>query len=182
MINIHKVKLTILQQEILRLFFVNAGKQLNAHRIAKNLSVSQPAVAKALPVLEKEDLLKLKRDKETNRFSIELNRENHKVIGLKRVDNLKQIYESGLIEYLYNAFQEATILLFGSYSLGEDTIDSDIDLAIIGSNPRQIDIKKFEKHLQREINLQYFNSFKEIDKYLLNNVLNGITLKGSIEL
>jgi len=40
----------------------------------------------------------------------------------------------------------------------------------------------YEKILERKIIVNYYNSFKKIDKHLLNNILNGIILKGAIDL
>src|SRR3989338_1032177 len=180
MINIYKLRLTILQQEIMRLFFIKAGESLNARAIAKLLDVSQPAVAKALPFLAKEGLIIVEQDKESKRWAIELNRDNKVVIGLKRADNLKQLYECGLVQSIYDNFPSATVILFGSYALGEDTNKSDIDLAVIDAEKKGID-EKFNKILERTININYYKSFKSIDKLLLENILNGITLKGAIE-
>lgn len=182
MINIYKLKLTILQQEILRLFFIKAGMSLNARGVARILEVSQPAVSKALPKLEELELIKVKKDKESKRLAIELNTENQYAIGLKRADNLKQLYESGLVRFLYENFPGSTIMLFGSYAFGEDTTTSDIDLAVMGSKPKEFDLTKFHKALERAIIINYYSSFKDIDKHLLNNILNGITLKGAVEL
>ena len=182
MVNIYKLKLTILQQEILRLLFIKAGTSLNAHRIARNVEVSQPAVSKALPTLEKEGLIKVSKDKISKRLSIELNRDNNQVIWLKRADNLKQIYESGLAQFLYDSFSGATVILFGSYAFGEDTSKSDIDLAVIGAKERMIDLEKFEKMLERKIIINYYKTFHGIDKHLLSNIANGILLKGAIDL
>lgn len=181
MVNIYKLKLTCLQQEILRLLFIKVGKTLNARAIAKSLNVSQPAVSKALPKLEKEELIILSKDKESKRLSIELNRDDHRVVWLKRADNLKQIYESGLVQFLYNNFPETTIILFGSYSNGQDVITSDIDLAVIGSK-KNINLQKYENILERTININNYESFKKIDKHLLDNILNGILIKGAVEL
>ena len=101
MVNKYKLKLTNLQQEILKLLEVKAGKALNQRQISKLLEVSPPAVMKALPGLENDNLIKLQQDKETKRWSVELNRDYHKVMQLKRVDNLKQIYESGLADLTF---------------------------------------------------------------------------------
>lgn len=182
MINMYEPKLTNLQQAILRLFYIKAGMDLNAHAIAKLLKVSQPAVSKALPQLEKSGMLIIRKNKESKRLSIQLNRDNHKVIWLKRSDNLRQIYESGLVQFFFDKFPEATIILFGSCSTGEDTVKSDIDVAVIGSTQRYIDIKEFEEKLERPITLNYYKSFKEINRHLLNSILSGITLKGMVEL
>ncbi|MAG47532.1 hypothetical protein CL617_02925 [archaeon] len=182
MINIYKLKLTILQQEILRLLFIKVGKQLNQRQISKYLNVSQPAVKKSLPKLDKENLIKIQQDKESKRWSIELNRDHHSILQLKRVDNLKLIYESGLADFLEEKFAGTTIILFGSYSRGEDLINSDIDIAIIGAKDKLLELEKYEKTLDREINVNFYKSWKGIHEHLKNNILNGIILYGSVEL
>jgi len=182
MINIYKLKLTNLQQEILRLLFVKAGTSLNQRQIANFLEVSPPAVMKALPDLEKEALVKIKQDKETKRWSIQLNRDNYKMLQLKRVDNLKLIYETGLADFLEKEFAGATIILFGSYARGEDIINSDIDIAVIGRKDKQIDLTKYEKEIERQININFYGSFEIIPKNLKENLFNGIILAGGVEL
>jgi predicted nucleotidyltransferase len=132
--------------------------------------------------LQKQDLVEAIQDKESKRWSIELNRENQNAIWLKRADNLKQIYESGLVQFLYDKLPGATIMLFGSYSSGEDTINSDIDLAAIGIKNKELDLTKFDKMLERKIIINYYDSFQDINKNLLNNILNGITLKGAVKI
>ncbi len=182
MINIYKLKLTNLQQGIMRLLFIKAGVSLNQRQISKILGVTQPAVMKAMPKLEKESLIKLKQDKESKRWSIELNVNNHKVMQFKRADNLKLIYESGLADFLEKEFAGATIILFGSYSRGEDLINSDIDIAVIGRKEKQINLTKYEKEMERTINVNFYESFEKIHKNLKENLFNGILLAGGIEL
>src|SRR3989344_2142380 len=165
MVNIYKLKLTNLQQRIIRLLFSKAGISLNQRQIANFLGVSPPAVMKALPGLEGEGLAKIAHDKETKRWSIELNRDNHRVMQLKRADNLKLVYETGLADFLEKEFAGATIILFGSYSRGEDIVDSDIDIAVIGRKEKEIDLKKYEKEMERKININYYDSFRKIHKH-----------------
>lgn len=180
MVNTNKLKLTILQKKILRLLFKKTGTKLNQRRIAKTLKVSPPAVKKALPDLK--NYIITNQDKESKRWEIELNRENHHLMQLKRADNLSQIYESGLFEFLEEEYAGATIILFGSYSKGEDTINSDIDIAVIERKPKSLDLKKYEILLERDININHYNSFKDIHKNLKENLCNGIILAGAIEL
>ena len=182
MVNIYKQELTNLQQEILRLLFVKIGKSLNQREISKILNVSQPAVIKALPKLEEKNLIILEQDKESKRWSTKLNRDNYKVMHLKRVENLRQLYESGLADFLEKEFAGSAIILFGSYAVGEDMLNSDIDIAIIGSKEKNIDLEEFEKILERGIHLNFYPSFKEIHKDLKENIFNGIVLAGGIEL
>ena len=182
MVNIYKLKLTILQQEILRLLLVKAGISLNQRGIARFLGVSQPAVMKAIPGLEKEGLIKVEQDKESKRWAIELNRDNNKAMQLKRVENLRLIYESGLADFLEKEFAGATIILFGSYSRGEDISNSDIDIAVVGRKEKNVNLEAFEKILEREIFINFYESWDKIHNNLRNNILNGIILSGSVDL
>lgn len=180
--DIYKLKFTGLQQEIFRLLCVKAGKTLNQREISILLKVSPTAISKSLPLLEKEDLIEVERSGTMNLTSIKLNRENNRVIGLKRVENLKILYESGLNEFLEEKFPGATIILFGSYSRGEDIYSSDLDIAIIGSKEKDILLNKFDKLLERKIFLHFYSSFKEIEKEIKENIFSGIVLSGGIEL
>ena len=182
MVNIYELELTNLQQRIMRLLFVNAGISLNALSIAKEVGVSQPAISKALPFLVKNNFIKLEKDKNSGRLSIQANRENHKIMQLKRADNLRLVYESGLADFLEKEFAGGTIILFGSYSRGEDIFNSDIDIAVIGRKDKKINLEHFENILKREIHINFYNSFKDIHKNLKENLFNGIVLYGGIEL
>jgi predicted nucleotidyltransferase len=147
--DIYKLKFTSLQYEILRFLFIKSGMTFNARTISKSLKVSPTAVGKSLQALQENGLVKVTKDKESKHLSIELNKDNPQVFNMKRVDNLKMIYESNLADFLYNSFPGTTIVLFGSYSYGEDTTKSDIDIAIIGSKTKEIDLTTFEKILER---------------------------------
>lgn len=182
MVNTNKQKLTSLQEEILRVLFKKSGNSLNQRQVAKALGVTPPAVLKSLPVLEKLDYILMKKDKETKRLSIELNKRNHRIMQLKKIDNLKQIYTSGLADYLEKEFAGATIILFGSYSRGDDLINSDIDLAVIGRKEKEVDLVSYEKILERKININFYESFEKIHKNLKENLANGIILVGGFQL
>lgn len=178
----NKLKFTKLQAEIFGFLCENIGNEINQSFLAKNLGVSSTAVAKALVYLEKNKIILVKRDKLMNLNIIQLNRENSQAVHLKRVENLKAIYESGIIESLEEDFPGSTIILFGSYSKGEDTIKSDIDLAVIGNKEKNLDLSKFEKVLKKEIIINFYHSFKEINKELKESLCNGVVLSGGIEL
>ncbi len=178
----YKLKLTLLQQEILRFLFMNAGELFNARGLALALEVSQPAIAKSLPLLEKQEFIHVSKDRKSKRLSIELNRENPLVIGAKRADNIRQIYESGLAEFLREKFPGCTVIVFGSFARGEDTKKSDVDIAVIGIKSKIIDTGEFEKRFMKEIRISFYHSFKEINTDLRNNILGGILLSGWVEL
>jgi len=130
-------------------------------------------------------LVKITKDKDSGRWSIEFNKDNQKAIELKRVENLQMIYESGLARFLQNSFPGATIILFGSYSRGEDVQTSDVDIAVIGLKGKknnELNLTIFERLLQKKIIINFYHSFKEIHKHLKENILNGIILSGGVKL
>lgn len=182
MVNLCKQGFTNLQQEIIRLLFVKAGEFLNQRQLSKKLNVSQPAVKKALLKLDELEVINISQDKESKRWAIGLNRENNRLMQLKRVDNLRRIYESGLLDFLEKEFPGAAIILFGSFSRGDDVLDSDIDIAIIGRKTKKIDLDSYEKVIEREIIINFYESFSKIHKNLKESIFNGIVLSGRIEL
>lgn len=178
----YKLKFTQLQQEIFRLLCIKSGKSLNQRKIAKLLKVSPTSIAKSIPLLKKESLITVEKSRSMNLNLIELNRDNEKAMELKRVENLKIVYESQVVNFLENNFSGCTIILFGSFSRGDDIFDSDIDIAIIGVKEGKISIEKFEKRLERTINLNFYKNIQDIHKHLRENIFNGIVLRGGIEL
>lgn len=178
--DMYKPKWTQLQAGIFSLLCIKAGEKLSQREMAKMLKVSPTAIAKAMPALKESSLIKVERTKTINFVSF--NRDEKMAIELKRVENLRNMYISGLSEFLETELAGGTIILFGSYSLGEDTSTSDIDLAIIGRKDKMLSLKEYEKVLNRKININFYNSWKNIQEHLKNNILNGILLKGSVEL
>ena len=179
--NTNKLKFTALQNQIFRLLCIKAGQKLNQREIARTLKVTPSGVAKALLLLEKEKVVIVEKDKLMNLNLISLNR-TQKILKFKQLENLKQIYELELVEFLEENFPGTTIILFGSFARGEDTTKSDIDIAIIGTKKKIANLEFFEKSLERQININNYTSFKDINKELKENLFNGIVLAGGIEL
>lgn len=179
--DMYKIKWTRLQLEIFRYLGIKAGQDFNLRGLARPLKVSPTAVSNALPELEKEGLISVKRSETMNLMSIKFNRDSQKAIELKRAENLKMIYESGLADFLRENFPGCAIILFGSYSRGDDIFSSDIDVAVVGTKGKEIELAKFDKLLERTISINFYPSFKDIHNNLRNNILNGIVLGGSVE-
>ena len=173
--DICKIRFTRLQSSILRLLCIKAGSKMHQRSIAKTLNVSPTAVSKAL-----QNLAYIKIEKALTK-EVELNRDDPEAVHYKRTENLRMIYESGLAEYLTERNPGAAIILFGSYSYGEDTTKSDIDIAILGKK-KKIDTTSFEKTLQRPINIQFYEDFRNINKNLKTSVINGVILNGIVEI
>lgn len=163
------------EEKIKELFFDFPNRRFHTREISRIIKVSAPAVSKALKNLGKQGFLSVKKKflheitaSRTERFTSE-----------KKLSNLKRIYDSGLRDYLKEEFPLTTIVLFGSYSRGEDTEKSDIDIAILGKE-QKLNIKKYSDLLKKQINIQYLN-MKKISKELRNNLFNGILLSGAFD-
>lgn len=178
----YKVNLTSLQGNIFRLLCKKTGEKLSQRQIAGILGISPTASASAVRELEKASLAKAEKALSMNVRLVFLNRDNINAIMLKRVENLNQIYESGLVRHLSEKFPGAAIILFGSYSRGEDITGSDIDIALIGAKEKDIGLSLFEKALERKISLNFYESLGSIHKNLRENLINGVVLYGFVEL
>src|SRR3989339_1483592 len=174
--DIYKLKWTILEQEVFSLLCIKAGEKLSQREVAKILDVSPTAVSNSVKKLKDSNLIKIEKTKTINFISF--NRDEQKAIELKRAENLKNIYLSGLSDYLEKELAGATVILFGSYSNGGDTNTSDIDIAVIGRKDKLLKTEVFEKMLNRRININFYDSWKKIHENLKNNILNGILLHG----
>ena len=139
----YKVKWTLLGQEIFSLLCKRAGEKMSQREIAKILAVSPTAVGDSIKQLKNGDLIKIEKAKTVNFISF--NRDGQIAMDLKRVENLKNIYTSGLSDYLEEELAGSTIILFGSYSKGEDTNTSDIDIAVIERKDKTLDLGRYEK-------------------------------------
>ncbi|MDD9953519.1 MAG: nucleotidyltransferase domain-containing protein [Candidatus Woesearchaeota archaeon] len=175
--NIYKQKFTKLQQSIMNVLYDYPTTTFNQRELAQTLHVSPTAIAKALPELEQEALITREKKK---RIAITLN-DTEEVRSHKRLANMLKLHASGIVEMLTDTYPSATVVLFGSYSKGDDTERSDIDIAIVGTKEKRISLQQFEEALSRTINIQHFPSWK-IDKHLKESIINGVILYGYIAL
>jgi len=171
---------TILEQGIFSLLCKKAGQKFSQRKIARILNVSPTAISNTLPRLEKKGFVKIKKDKEMNLNLVEFNRGNDKAMNLKRVENIKDLYLSGFVDFISYNTLGCTAILFGSYSTGEDVFDSDIDIAIIGST-KKFNVGKFSKILGKEIRINYYTSLEGLDNYFVLSLCNGIVLFGGMD-
>ncbi len=94
---------------------------------------------------------------------ISFHRDNRKAIKLKRTENLRNLYLSGLVDFLEEQFGGATVVLFGSYGRGgEDAKNSDIDIVVIGRKSKHLELERYERVLFRKIKLDFYESWSVI--------------------
>ena len=168
-----------IKQTIKEYFFINPVAKLRVREIERVLKLPLPSVIRYCAELKKEGFLA------TNKWgmvSFYTASRSETYLLEKKLYNIKQLYVSGLIEYLKIELSNPGIVVFGSYAKGEDTENSDIDLYIETPFKKQMLLEKFKKVLKREIQLFQFKNLQEIpNPNLANNIINGIILNNYIE-
>lgn len=163
---------------IMDYFFMKPDLEVNIRELSRLLDINHMTVRTNLIRLVDEGYLRLKKKDLEHLFS--LDRNSSKVKNKKRLWNIQRTMDSGLISYLDELYESPkSIILFGSYSFGEDSKESDIDIAIQTKIKKKPVLDKFERYLGHEV--QLFNFSLDDDKNLLNSIFNGIVLKGRIQ-
>lgn len=187
------------RQKVAEVLFKYPEKEFSLSELAIEAGVAKANIGFILEEFHKLDFIEIV--KLSKIWRIKVNRNSWFYKKNKIAHNLRLVYDSGIIEFL-NEFYEnpKAIVLFGSFRLGEDISNSDIDLAIevgedkiknsITLNLRNLvksynekiakQISELEENLNREIQIHVFKR-TDIDNGLFNNIANGIVLSGFLE-
>lgn len=162
-------------------FIEDCYREISVREYSRISKISPPSSSKVLKSFEKEGLLKKREDKGYLLFRS--NRESEILKDLSRA--YWRIKLKNLIEHLDLEFNSPAIILFGSLSKLETKKDSDADIAIISeiTNTGKLNalkLDKFEKELGRKISLVSFKKLIQAPKELMENVINGYILKGTL--
>jgi len=168
-----------IKEKIKEYFFLYPSSKLRVRQIERTLNLSLPSVIRYCKELEREGIL---RSVNVGGVRFYTASRNEKFFIEKRIFNIKKVFESGLINYLKINLHNPNIILFGSYSRGEDLEDGDIDLYIETRSTKKINLKVYEKKLRRKIHVFIYKNIEEVkNKNLANNIINGIVLNGFVE-
>lgn len=165
--------------KVLNVFFDDPIKDFQLREISRRISLHHKSVAIYIKRLLKLGLIM--ENRRTLYKSYNANTENPLFRSYKRTINLLKAYESGVIDYLYGRIMPECIILFGGYAKGTDSKESDIDI-FIQANEEKIALTKFEERLGRKIHLLFEEDIVQLSPELKNNIINGITLNGSLRL
>jgi len=149
--------------KLLTLFMMNPGREMYIREIARSTKENINAVRRELANLEEIGLLKSERKGNLKYYvaneKMPIYNELASII-LKTEGVAKELKES-LIE-----ISVETVFIYGSFASGEATVNSDIDIFIIGEVDEDkliIKIREIEKTLSREINYVFFTA-KEFER------------------
>lgn len=164
-------------QKFLALIFKYPTTGFTIREIAKTLSISPPTASSISKNLERIGLVRL--EKEKVQYKVFGHTENEMFKDIKRVFNIFSLLP--IKDFLIKKFNPNLIVVYGSYSVGEDIEDSDIDIFVDSVRKKRVNLSKFEKELGRSIHL-LVDKFENLPKELKTNIINGVILYGVIEL
>lgn len=163
------------EEEVLEFFCMNPTKKYSVSEVSEELSYSKPSISSKFDDLNDKGVLDLVEERNSKLASF--NRGEN--TDLKQLVNLDRLHTSDLIKEIVEDYKyPETIILFGSYSKGEDTEQSDIDIAVITSE--NLD-KEYGKIMGREISVTEFKP-DEIPENMLETLANGIILHGYLNI
>ena len=172
-------------QSFLRHFFEDPNRWFHVREMARLLRLNPSTASKYLNQLYEGGFLT--RKYERGHLLFKSDNENYNFKDAKLYYNISSIRKSGLIEYLYGHLHyPESILIYGSYSKGENDQNSDIDLFVITNMKKELNLDVFEKKLKAKIHLflktkNEFSHLQKENKNLANSIINGIVLRGYFE-
>ncbi len=162
-------------------FFKEPTREFSLKEIGKRSRLAHTSTKQNLTKLIRKKLVKKREEKRGRRiFPYYSADRNEKFMKYKKTHNHLELMESGVVEYIEERIMPRCIVLFGSYQRGEDTEKSDIDL-FIEARQEEIELKKFEKKLQRKIQVHFKERFNKYSPELKNNIINGTVLQGFLK-
>jgi len=107
-----------IKDKLIDAFYTQPEQWIHLRALARKTKASPNSLKPYLKQLVKQKIIE-KRKKE-KRIQYRPKLESAEYLWHKRVHNLKKIYESGIIKTLEEYYSPKAIILFGSYSRGED--------------------------------------------------------------
>ena len=175
-------------QKIMYWFFSFPNIETGLNDLSSDLKISKTTAKKIIQELVGIGFLNMK--VYGNTWRISCNHEHYFNHTNKISFNMVMVYDAyytGLREHILKIVGNAkSIVLFGSYRKGDDTEESDIDIAVEVADNKEMRIVElgiipqfgFRKNVQ--VNLHIFSRNK-IDLNLFSNIANGIVLEGFLE-
>ena len=164
------------------IFFVNPTKKNYLMEISRKIGLAHTSVKKNLDELVKLGIVvEFVEKKGRRKFPLyKANTDNGLFKEYKMIYNLSSLLESGVIRFIEEKLMPKSIILFGSYQRGEDAENSDIDI-FVECKEKKLNLDKFERKLNRNIQLHFKENFNLYPKELKNNIINGIVVGGFLE-
>jgi len=133
----------------MQLFYKNKTAKLHLREIARQTKLHVPSVTNFLNNLEKEQILKSKKDGNLKKYAIRQSKKTYilfESFDIERFEKLPSIRKNAIEIYTNNLPEKPIfIILFGSTAKGTYKENSDIDLLLVTNN--KISAEKAEKEV-----------------------------------
>ncbi len=158
----------------LRPFFEDCYREIGVREFSREIGISPPTASVFLKESTKEGYFIGRQDRGLLLFRI--NRSNDVLMILSKLYWQEKLRE--LVDFVEEELMSKTIILFGSLVKLEVTKNSDIDLVVISKHKKELNFSKFEKKLDRKIQVFYEKDMSFLPIELKKNVINGFVLRG----
>lgn len=166
-------------------FFAYPDKEIGLNNLAEALGIAKTTARRVVLQLVNEGFLV--KEELGKVWRIYCNKNHVYNHTLKIAFNLEKVYLSGILPEIYRIIPNArAVVLFGSYRKGDDTENSDVDIAVEVLGNKELKIielgilPELGHRKNVAVNLHIFSRNK-IDLNLFSNIANGIVLEGFLE-
>jgi len=170
--------------DIIHWFFDYPTVPISLSELASELEISKSTAHRVVTALVREGFLNKEQIGRAWRITCNL---SHPYNVTRKIPyHLQLVYESGVVDAVNGSVPDNNaIVLFGSYRRGDDTHESDLDIAVevSGDRPsRHIELGSIDLGFRKDVsvNLLVF-SRRRVDLNVFANIANGIVLQGFLE-
>jgi predicted nucleotidyltransferase len=165
---------------VIEQFFISPYRSFHIRELARLTKLNPNTVINVVSKLAKQKLILRKKTKAM--VSLVANVDNSRFILAKKFYNFQALYSCGFVDALIEEFNNPELIsCFGSYSRGEDFLESDIDILIISKKLDFQDFSKYSRKLSRKINIHVL-SYEKMTKEFYKILLNAVKLHGFVRL
>jgi predicted nucleotidyltransferase len=163
-------------ESVLEPFLKEPLRGFQLRELSRKTKIGLPSVKNHVSALERRRFMVRKKGRQYDYY--EANRESAELRIIKVAYTLTEIRPA--VEVIAGALRPNAVVLFGSAAKGEDTEKSDIDL-FIQARRKDFDFSRIERKMNRRISLTFEPDLGKLSHELLNNLANGITVYGFLE-
>lgn len=160
--------------KVLKIFLYNPTSSFRLRELSRKVGLAPLSLSNYLKEFEKEGLIKINIKENIKFYTAQ--RENINFSRYQKLSIQYELYDSGIIDKIWNETNPEAIILYGSYAKGEAIENSDIDIFIIGLE-KKINLSEYIKKIGKEMHL-IFQLKDKIPNELKNSLVNGIIMKG----
>ena len=167
------------KDNVLELFFNEPTKHWHFKEIVKKAKISEQRANYWLSQLMKEGIIHHIKPKGKMPYFISLY-DHPSYMNKKKLYALNRMYETGLLNKLQSLKNAKTVVIFGSFARSDWNTKSDVDVFVYGDSG---DLMFGTIWDGRELQVHTFKTKKEVKDVksgLINNVVKGYFVKGSI--